>query len=148
MISIYNIQSVTSVKYLGLILDKRLTWAEHIKLKRLQLNLRQKSLYPLLGKHSKLNLKNKLLLYKTLLKPIWAYGIQLWGAAKKSNIYKMQTFQSISLRVITNASYSTYRTIHYTQILEFRLSPKWSHSPTSVSAVALRTPSESTYSCI
>jgi len=31
------------------------------------------------------------------------YGIQLWGAAKSSNIKILQFFQSISLRLITNA---------------------------------------------
>uniref|UniRef100_A0A2S2QYV7 Putative RNA-directed DNA polymerase n=1 Tax=Sipha flava TaxID=143950 RepID=A0A2S2QYV7_9HEMI len=31
------------------------------------------------------------------------YGIQIWGAAKKSNINILQSFQSISLRVITGA---------------------------------------------
>ena len=104
---------VSNVKYLGLILDKRLTWAEHIKQKRLLLNLRRKSLYPLLGKYSKLNLKNKLFLYKTFLKPIWTYGVQLWGAAKKSNIYKIQTFQSITLRIMINAPfYVTNHTLH------------------------------------
>jgi len=40
---------VTKVKYLGLILDKRLTWAEHINQKRLLLKSRRKCLYPLLG---------------------------------------------------------------------------------------------------
>jgi len=29
--------------------------------------------------------ENKLLLYKAILKPIWAYGIQLWGTAFNSN---------------------------------------------------------------
>lgn len=52
------IPSVTNVKYLGLILDKRLAWTEHIKQKRVLLNPRRKCLYPLLGKHSKLNLNN------------------------------------------------------------------------------------------
>jgi len=107
------IPPVTRVKYLGLLLDKRLTWAEHIKQKRFLLNFRQKCLYPLLGKQSKLNLNNKLLLYKTLLKHIWVYRIQLWRAAKKSNIYKMQTFQLILLRKITNAPfYVTNHTLH------------------------------------
>lgn len=31
------------------------------------------------------------------------YSIQIWGAAKKSNINILQSFQSISLRVITGA---------------------------------------------
>jgi hypothetical protein len=107
------IPPVTKVKYLDLLLDKRLTWADHIKQKSLLLNSRRKCLYPLLGKQSKLNLNNKLLLYKTLLKPAWAYGIQLLGTAKKSNIYKIQTFQSISLRIIINAFfYVTNHTLH------------------------------------
>jgi len=31
------------------------------------------------------------------------YGIQLWGAAKNYDIKTLQSFQSISLRLITNA---------------------------------------------
>jgi len=82
-----TIPAATSVKYLALILDKRPTWAEHIKQKRLLLNLRRKSLYPLLGKHSKLNRKNKLLLYNTILKPIRTYGVQLWRVATKNTTF-------------------------------------------------------------
>ena len=32
--------------------------------------------------------------YKQALKPIWTYGIQLWGCAKKSNINIIKTFQN------------------------------------------------------
>jgi hypothetical protein len=107
------ISKVTSSRYLGLILDQRLTWADHIKSKRVLLNARRKSLSYLIDKHSKLNIKTKLLLYKTLLMPIWTYCIQLWGAAKKSNINKIQTFQSITLRIITNAPfYVSNHTLH------------------------------------
>ena len=53
------IPQTSSVRYLGLILDKRLTWAEHLKKKRIQLNIRRKSLHMLLGKNSTINLKNK-----------------------------------------------------------------------------------------
>ena len=52
-----------------------------------------------------INLKNKLLLYKLLFKPVWTYGIQLWGAAKKSNLNKIQIFQSKCLCQITKAPY-------------------------------------------
>jgi hypothetical protein len=37
---------------------------------------------------------NKLLLYKTILKTIWTYGIQLWGTASTSNIEVLERFQS------------------------------------------------------
>jgi hypothetical protein len=36
-------------------------------------------MYWLLGRKSKLSTSIKLLIYKTTLKPIWTYGIQLWG---------------------------------------------------------------------
>lgn len=93
-----------NVRYLGLHLDRRLTWATHTHNKRLALNNRSRQLrYLLTSQH--INLKNKLLLYKLLLKPIWTYGIQLWGAAKPSNLNKIQVFQSKCLRQITKAPY-------------------------------------------
>ncbi|VVC41929.1 Reverse transcriptase domain [Cinara cedri] len=107
------IPSSSNVKYLGLTLDKRLTWALHIKQKRLLLNARRRALFLLIGRQAKTDLKTKLLLYKTLLKPIWLYGIQLWGAAKKSNTYKIQAFQSTSLQMITGAPpYVSNHTLH------------------------------------
>jgi len=73
----------TQVKYLGLILDSKLTWNSHIVDKRKALNSRLHLLRPLLK--SKMNIDTKLLIYKSLLRPLWTYGIQLWGAAKPSN---------------------------------------------------------------
>ena len=96
-----QIPTTTQIKYLGLILDKRLTWGPHLKTKRKVLNTRLHLLRPILK--SKLSINNKLLIYKSLLKPIWAYGIQLWGCAKPSQIRTIQAFQSISLRQITSA---------------------------------------------
>jgi len=65
-----------NVRYLGLYLDRRLTWATHINNKRTTLNNRFRQLRLLLtSKH--LNLNNKIIIYKTLLKPIWTYGNQL-----------------------------------------------------------------------
>jgi hypothetical protein len=56
---------------------------------------------------------NKLLIYKTIFKPIWTYGIVLWGCASKSNIAIKQRYQSKILRTITNAPrYVTNQTLH------------------------------------
>jgi 4-amino-4-deoxy-L-arabinose transferase-like glycosyltransferase len=60
-------------------------------------------LRPLL--RSKLNTSNKLLIYKDILRPVWAYGIQIWGSAKPSNLRIIQAFQSICLRQIVSASW-------------------------------------------
>jgi hypothetical protein len=43
-------------------------------------------MHRLLGQKSELSTTKKLLLYKTILKPIWTYGIKVWGAASTSNI--------------------------------------------------------------
>lgn len=91
------------IKYLGMTLDRRLTWKEHIKKKRKQLDIKLKNLYWLLGRNSKLSLNNKILVYKVILKPVWTYGIQLWGTASNSNLEILQRFQSKALRVISNA---------------------------------------------
>ena len=40
-----------------------------------------------------------------MLKPIWTYGIQLYGTASNSNIEILQTAQSKILRTITGALY-------------------------------------------
>ncbi|CAG5014895.1 unnamed protein product [Parnassius apollo] len=91
------------VRYLGLYLDKRLTWQKHIFTKRKQLGIQTRKLYWLIGRKSQLSLENKILLYKAILKPIWTYGIQLWGTASHSNIEILQRFQNKALRMITNA---------------------------------------------
>jgi hypothetical protein len=68
-------------KYLAIHLDRILTWHKHIFSKRKQLGLTLTKMHWLLGCKSQLSTTNKLLLYKTILKPIWTYGIQLWGTA-------------------------------------------------------------------
>jgi hypothetical protein len=60
-------------------------------------------MYWLLGRRSRLSLSNKLLLYKSIHKPIWAYGIQLCGTASTSNIEILERFQSKALRLIVDA---------------------------------------------
>lgn len=92
-----------TVKYLGMHLDRRLTWRKHIQTKREEINLKYRGLYWLLGRNSKLSMDNKLLIYKSVLKPIWTYGIQLWGSASASNIMIMQRVQNYILKQISNA---------------------------------------------
>jgi hypothetical protein len=46
-------------------------------MKRKQIELKVKELYWLLGRKSQLSIQNKLLIYKTIIKPIWTYGIEI-----------------------------------------------------------------------
>jgi hypothetical protein len=56
-----------------------------------------------MGRQSELTIENKLLVYKTIPKPIWTYGAPLWGSASTSNIEILQRFQNKVLRFIVNA---------------------------------------------
>lgn len=94
---------VDEVKYLGMYLDRRLTWRSHVWNKRLCLNLKFQNLSWLLNKKSKLSTRNKLLVYKVILKPVWTYGIQIWGTTSNSNIEILQRFQSKCIRNIFGA---------------------------------------------
>jgi hypothetical protein len=60
-------------------------------------------MYWLLGRKSKLSTNNKLLIYKVIIKPIWTYGIQLWGTTSNSNIEILERFQSKVLRLRVDA---------------------------------------------
>jgi hypothetical protein len=99
------------VKYLGIHLDQRLTWATNNKTKRKSIKLKLHKLRQLL--RSKILLSNKTLVYKQLIHPTMTYGIQKWGSTKISNLNLLQSFQSISLRLLTNAPrYINNHTIH------------------------------------
>jgi len=52
-------------------------------------------MYRLLGRNSQLTLENKILLHKTVLKPIWTRGIQFWGTAARSNVECKDTDQRL-----------------------------------------------------
>ncbi|KAL1117158.1 hypothetical protein AAG570_004485 [Ranatra chinensis] len=101
------------VRYLGLYIDRTLTWNPHTRLKRQETNRRYKLLQRLLDKRSKLRTENKLLVYNSIIKPIWAYGAEIWGSAKPSNVNRIQTLQSKILRRIVDAPpYVSNLTIH------------------------------------
>ena len=93
----------TSTKYLGVHLDRRLTWKTHITKKKEQINLTYKKLRWLLNKKSKMNINTKMIIYKTIIKPIWTYGIQLWGSACTSNLKIIDRCQSKIIREILGA---------------------------------------------
>jgi len=73
-------------------------------------------MYWIIRRKSKLSLENKLLLYKTILKPIWTYGIPLWGTASNSNIEILQRFKNKILKSIVNAPWYVPNTILHTDL--------------------------------
>jgi hypothetical protein len=67
-----------AARYLGMYLDRSLTWRNKVFV-----NLKFQIVYWILGRKSELSIENKLLIYKTILKSIWTYGITLWGTGSK-----------------------------------------------------------------
>jgi len=62
-------------------------------------------MYLLVGRRSALSINNNLVLYKQILKPVWTYGLQLWGCTIQSNTAITHTFQNKVLRNIVDASW-------------------------------------------
>ena len=103
LINQLTIPYANEAKYLRMTLNAKLRWKAHVKKKREELGIKFRKMYWLLGRNSELSIYNKLTLYKQVLKPVWTYGIQLWGCTKKSNIKMIQTMQNKILCSIVNA---------------------------------------------
>ncbi|CAH2093053.1 unnamed protein product [Euphydryas editha] len=111
---------------IGFLLGRRLTWKDHIKAERDETNHRFRNLLWLLGRQSTLSTNNKLLVYTTILKPIWIYGIQIWSTASKSKIMCLQRVQNNSTTTTTFcvsllAPLGLLETLKSTIVLEFQL---------------------------
>lgn len=101
-----------TVKYLGIELDKKLTFKHHI-LQTCEKAVRcGRALFPLLNRRSTLNRKNKILLYRMCIRPIMTYGCQVWSKrCAKTYLKKLQVIQNKNLKIIFNLPrrYSTNR---------------------------------------
>lgn len=94
---------VATVRYLGMHLDKKLNFAHHIKTKINHLKLTLSKYNWLVGRQSSLSIENKIIIYKSIIRPMWAYAAVIWSAASDTNIKKIQVFQNKYLRSAVNA---------------------------------------------
>lgn len=97
----HQLTSVTSNRYLGLVLTSDLRWNEHVhyiekkamqKLGYLRRTLRQSTQ------------EIKLLAYKTFIRPLLEYASVVWDPYTKTNINKLEKIQKKSIRFV----YSSY----------------------------------------
>jgi hypothetical protein len=65
----FQLPQAEKVKHLGLHIDRKLTWRNHIFTKQKQLGITLIKMYWLLGRQSKLSTSSKLLAYKVVLNP-------------------------------------------------------------------------------
>ena len=97
-----NIKWETNVKYLGMHLDKRLTYQSHIEYIIEKVHKVTRILYPMINRKSSLKINNKLLLYKVVIRPIATYAVPvLRNIALISHIKKLQIMQNKILKIDT-----------------------------------------------
>lgn len=91
------------VKYLGLIMDSKLTWKSHITNIKNKFTASKNIVLPLICRRSPLDLRNKLLIYKQFLRPTLTYAALTWCSAAKTHINALEVLQNKYLRMITGA---------------------------------------------
>jgi len=91
-------------KYLGVIIDKTITLKPHIDYVIERANIAIRVLYPLINRKSKLDLRNKLLIYKLAIRPILTYACPAMRGIAKTHINRLQILQNKTLKMILNVS--------------------------------------------
>ncbi|GFX63402.1 probable RNA-directed DNA polymerase from transposon X-element [Trichonephila clavipes] len=90
-------------KYLGVYLDKTLTFRQHITQIRTKFKNVTHKYYSLICRKSNLSRRNKLLIYTLILKPLLTYAAPVWGHAARTNINLLESSQNLIIRQILDA---------------------------------------------
>lgn len=91
-----------STKYLGVTLDKTLTFKSHVDLTHDKALKFLGALYPLLNRKSRLNTTNKIRIYRAIIQSIMLNACPVWGSCAKHHIDKLQIIQNKCLKLILN----------------------------------------------
>ena len=87
------------VKYLGVILDRKLNFGHHINYVISKSIATLIKLYPVF-KNKYLPQKSKLILYKSLIRTAMLYACPVWSLISQTNVNKLQVVQNKFLRII------------------------------------------------
>lgn len=100
-----NNQEITwsnEAKYLGLTLDPKLKFDRHISNTLAKCSSLIKSLYSLINRRSRLQISNKILLFKCVFRSILTYGFPAWRNCAKSHRTRLQKMQNKLLKMMLN----------------------------------------------
>lgn len=98
----HPIPTVKKVKYLGVMLQTNMKHSEHINLVKKKAENIKSKLWPLIGNRSALQWSNKVLLVKTLIRPILTYNLHLISDMSESSWKKMEAVVNKALRTALN----------------------------------------------
>ncbi len=99
------IETKSVVKFLGIYIDKKLQWHDHINFIRTKLN---SSLYAMNRVKNTLSTSHLLTLYYSLVYPYINYGISLWGSSHTSYMHKLFITQKKAVRIIKRVKYNEH----------------------------------------
>lgn len=100
-----------TVKYLGVVLDMKLTYKDHISYIVNKSNILIRSLYPFINRNSALNIDNKMLILKLIFHAVLFYAAPVWAKSANCHLKRLQILQNKLLKLIHNLPryYSTAR---------------------------------------
>ena len=100
-----GIEQVSTFRFLGVIIDNKLCWSDHIQYIKKKLS---KGI-GILHKAKKILRKESLLtLYNCFIYPYIIYCIEVWGAASLKNLMSVLRLQKRAVRLITSSSFRTF----------------------------------------
>jgi len=99
------IQRVDQSKFLGVLIDEKLTWQNHIS----QIRKRIRSgLYSLNMANHILSVNNLRTLYFSLIHPHLTYCNLIWGTAAKTHLRPLEVQQKRAVRIINHSPYNAH----------------------------------------
>lgn len=97
------VEQLTETKFLGLIIDKNLSWDEHVKFITKKLS---SGLYALRRMKHYCSLKTLKTIYYSLFQSHISYGICIYGATSKKNLETILVLQKKAIRIMLNLYYN------------------------------------------
>ena len=98
----YVLERTNSIKYLGVIIDNKLNWIEHIAYVKSKIS---KGIGIMYKARRCLNKKSLINLYHSYIYPYLIYCIEIWGAASQCHLNPIYLLQKKIIRIITFSEY-------------------------------------------
>lgn len=112
-----KLQRVYSTRFLGVVIDHKLKWSEHIQYTKGKIS---KGLGILCKARKVFSTSTLITLYYSFIYPYFTYGIEVWGTASQMVIQSLIKLQKRIIRVITMAPHRAHtdNLFHSTKILQ------------------------------
>ena len=103
-----EISRVNVTKFLGVLIDDKLTWNEHISLVKSKVS---RSIFLLNRAKHVFNYRAMLTLYNSIVLPYLSYCCELWGNTYKTRLTDLVVLQKRAVRIIHGAQYRAHTNI-------------------------------------